>query len=131
MLPGDASPRMAALGNETRLGAYRLLVRAGGEGLSVAAVQKRLGVPASTLCHHPRALREVGLITQKRQGTTLICRADFDVLRETFEWLEAECCIDAANRHAPSIKHDDTNPCCGPEAPQGASADAGALERPQ
>lgn len=92
----SVAPRMAALGNPTRLAVYRLLVRAGAPGLPVAAVQERLGVPGSTLSHHLRALREVGLVRQERRGTTLLCEADFEVMRATFAWLEQECCVDAA-----------------------------------
>lgn len=87
---------MAALGNPTRLAVYRLLVRAGAPGLAVGAVQERVGVPPSTLSHHLRALRDVGLVRQERQGTTLLCQADFEVMRATFAWLEEECCADAA-----------------------------------
>lgn len=86
--------RMAALGNRTRLAAYRHLVRAGASGLAVAAVQERLGVPASTLSHHLRRLCEVGLVQQERRGTTLLCRADYDAMGATFEWLADECCVD-------------------------------------
>lgn len=88
--------RMAALGNRTRLAAYRHLVRAGASGLAVAAVQERLGIPASTLSHHLRRLCEVGLVQQERRGTTLLCRADYDAMGATFEWLADECCVDGA-----------------------------------
>ncbi|QDU83755.1 Helix-turn-helix domain protein [Planctomycetes bacterium Pla163] len=94
--------RMAALGNRTRLAAYRHLVRAGEPGLSVAAVQERLEIPASTLSHHLRRLCDVGLVQQERRGTTLLCRADYDVMGATFEWLADECCVDAARTGATS-----------------------------
>lgn len=104
----NLAPRMAALGNSTRLAVYRILVRAGVEGLPVAAVQDRVGVPASTLSHHLRSLRDVGLVRQIRRGTTLLCHADFDVMRETFAWLERECCVDE------NLSSDD--PCCAASA---------------
>ncbi|MEZ5975291.1 MAG: metalloregulator ArsR/SmtB family transcription factor [Planctomycetota bacterium] len=90
--------RMAALGNGTRLAIYRHLVRSGEPGLAVAAIQERLGIPASTLSHHLRALREVGLIRQERAGTTLYCQADYPVMTETFDWLARECCIEQTDR---------------------------------
>ena len=37
-----------------------------------------------------------GLVEQERQGTTLICRANYDVMRATVEFLVSECCADAA-----------------------------------
>ena len=48
----QAAAGLAALGNETRLHLFRLLVKAGPEGLSIGGIQRHLGVPASTLAHH-------------------------------------------------------------------------------
>ncbi|TCT01809.1 TonB-dependent receptor-like protein [Aquabacter spiritensis] len=50
----------------TRLDLYRTLVRAGGAGLSVATLQEKHGIPASTLSHHLRRLIDTGLVTQER-----------------------------------------------------------------
>ena len=86
--------RLEALGNETRLEVYRLLVRAGDEGLAVGAIQTRTKVARSTLSHHIHKLITVGLVKQERQGTTLICRAQFDVMNQTLGFLIKECCAD-------------------------------------
>ena len=87
--------RLEALGNETRLELYRLLVRAGREGLPVGDLQRKTGVPRSTLSHHLHKLIAVGLVEQERQATTLICRAQFEVMNETLGFLLEECCADA------------------------------------
>ncbi|WP_372422666.1 ArsR/SmtB family transcription factor [Salinarimonas chemoclinalis] len=87
--------RLEALGNPTRLSLYRVLVRAGDGGLPVGALQERIGIPASTLSHHLRALVGVALVTQERQGTTLICRANYPVMNELVAFLSQECCVDA------------------------------------
>ena len=87
--------RLAALGNPTRLRLYRLLVRAGDTGLSMGRIQEKLGVPASTLSHHCRALVQVDLIQQERAGTSLICRTNYPVMRALIDDLAAECCVDA------------------------------------
>ena len=94
MTPSQIAQRLAALGNETRLEAYRLLVRAGDKGLAVTQLQKRLGVPASTLSHHLHKLINVDLVTQERLGTSLICRADYNVMTATFDFFAAQCCAD-------------------------------------
>jgi len=91
----EAASRLEALGNTTRLRIYRTLVRAGEPGLSVGKLQSRLSVPASTLSHHLKTLIIVGLITQEREATTLICRANYPVMRELVEFLVAECCTEA------------------------------------
>ena len=72
------------------------VVRAGAAGMAVGKLQDRLDVAASTLSHHLKALVTVGLISQERQATTLICRANYDVMRGIVDFLVAECCADAA-----------------------------------
>lgn len=92
----DAAARLEALGNPTRLRIYRALVRAGDGGLSVGKLQTKLDVAPSTLSHHLKSLIIVGLIGQERQGTTLICRANYAVMEGLVGFLVAECCADAA-----------------------------------
>lgn len=70
-----AAAAFAALGAPTRLAIPRCLLRAGPEGLPVAAVQERLGLAASTLSHHLRAMVAAGIMEQRRAGRSLICRA--------------------------------------------------------
>ncbi|MEK9282788.1 metalloregulator ArsR/SmtB family transcription factor [Bradyrhizobium sp. ISRA442] len=90
----DAAARLEALGNPTRLKIYRTLVRAGHAGLPVGRLQERLKIPASTLSHHIKGLVAVGLMTQLREGTTLICHAEYDTMRGLVDFLVAECCAD-------------------------------------
>ncbi|RUV35614.1 ArsR family transcriptional regulator, partial [Mesorhizobium sp. M7A.F.Ca.MR.228.00.0.0] len=47
-----AAVQLEALGNPTRLQLYRILVRAGDDGLAVGSVQGKLDIPSSTLSHH-------------------------------------------------------------------------------
>lgn len=92
----DAAARLEALGNPTRLKIYRTLVRAGRAGLPVGRLQERLKVPASTLSHHIKALVAVGLVTQVRESTSLVCHAEYDTMRGLVNFLVAECCADEA-----------------------------------
>src|SRR5690606_35781273 len=91
----DAAAHLEALGNPTRLKIFRLLVRAGEEGMSVGNLQAKLEIAPSTLSHHLKALILVGLVTQERQSTTLICRANYDVMHSLINFLVAECCADS------------------------------------
>jgi DNA-binding transcriptional ArsR family regulator len=91
----EAAARLEALGNSTRLRIYRTLVKAGDPGLPVGKLQSRLAVPASTLSHHLKTLLIVGLITQERDSTTLICRANYPVMRSLVGFLVDECCTEA------------------------------------
>lgn len=90
----DAAAQLEALGNPTRLTVYRTLVRAGESGLSVGRLQSRVGAAASTLSHHLQKLIQVELVTQERQGTTLICRANYEVMQALVGFLADECCAD-------------------------------------
>jgi ArsR family transcriptional regulator len=95
MKTDDAAARLEALGNPTRLQIYRALVRAGEAGMAVGKLQTKLDLAASTLSHHLKSLLIVGLINQERQGTTLICRANYDLMQGLINFLAAECCADA------------------------------------
>ena len=90
----DAAARLEALGNPTRLRIYRALVRAGDPGLPVGRLQARLDIAASTLSHHLKSLISVGLVTQQRDSTVLICRAHYPVMRGLVEYLVDQCCTD-------------------------------------
>lgn len=90
--------RLEALGNETRLAIYRILVRAGPDGLPVGELQRRTGAARSTLSHHLHRLIAVGLVTQKRSATTLFCHASYRAMDETLGFLTRECCADAGKR---------------------------------
>jgi DNA-binding transcriptional ArsR family regulator len=92
----DAAARLEALGNPTRLKIYRALVRAGAEGLPVGRLQEKLDVAASTLSHHLKTLVGVGLVTQTREGTTLICHTNYELMRGLLEYLVEECCAEGA-----------------------------------
>ena len=92
----DAAARLEALGNPTRLQVYRALVRAGHAGMPVGKLQTKLELPASTLSHHLKTLVAVGLVTQERQSTTLICRTNYELMRGLVDFLVSECCADAA-----------------------------------
>ena len=64
-------------------------------GLAVGKLQSRLSIPASTLSHHLKTLIIVGLVSQERDATTLICRANYPMMRGLVEFLVAECCTEA------------------------------------
>ncbi len=92
MTEGTASEALAALGNPMRLRLFRLLVRAGQDGLTVGDVQRHLEVPASTLSHHVAALVRAGLVLQERRGREVICRAHFGAMNDLLRFLTEACC---------------------------------------
>ncbi|MEM1048834.1 MAG: metalloregulator ArsR/SmtB family transcription factor [Pseudomonadota bacterium] len=92
----NAADRLEALGSPVRLRIVRELVRVGENGLPVSGLQERVGVAPSTLSHHLRKLVAVDLIVQERQGTTLLCRAQYDTIRSLADFLLSECCVEDA-----------------------------------
>ncbi len=86
----------AALGHDARLSIFRLLVRAGPEGLRVGEIGAHLGLAPSTLSHHLTALVDAGLIVQERRGREVVNRADFDATRRIAAFLIEECCAGVA-----------------------------------
>lgn len=91
-----AASQLEALGNTTRLTIYRTLVRAGGSGLPVGKLQIKPDIAGSTLSHHIKKLVEVNLVSQERQATTLICRANYSSMNGLIGYLADECCVDSA-----------------------------------
>ena|SRR5436305_11050757 len=88
------------LSNPTRLAVFKLLVKAGPEGLPVGELQSHLGVPPSTLSHHILFLVTVGLIQQERQGRVLRCKPNFKRMNAIIESLKEECCAGVTPRRA-------------------------------
>ncbi|AXY03279.1 ArsR/SmtB family transcription factor [Vibrio alfacsensis] len=82
------------LGHPTRLCIYKEVVKAGYQGIAVGGVQDKLGIPGSTLSHHISSLASAGLISQRREGRTLFCVAEFECLDTVIGFLRDECCID-------------------------------------
>ncbi len=85
--------RLEALGNETRLEVFQLLVQAGHSGMPVGLIQKQLKVPASTLSHHIARLVSAGLVHQERKSRSLICRADYSAMDMVIGFLTQNCCL--------------------------------------
>ena len=93
-----AADALAALGNRTRLRLFKLLMRAGADGLIVGEVQRHMEMPASTLAHHLAALTRAGLVVQERRGREVVCTADFGSMHDLLGWLTHECCAGVQRR---------------------------------
>ena len=82
------------LGHPTRLLIYKSVVRAGYQGIAVGGLQEKLAIPGSTLSHHISGLVSAELISQRREGRTLFCIAEYDTLHTVIGFLQDECCAD-------------------------------------
>ncbi|MCU0910717.1 MAG: metalloregulator ArsR/SmtB family transcription factor [Rhodobacteraceae bacterium] len=83
---------LAALGHDVRLSIFRLLVRAGDDGLRVGDIGAHLGLAPSTLAHHLSTLVDAGLVLQERQGREVFNRVDYPAMNRVLGFLTSECC---------------------------------------
>ena len=83
---------LAALGHDARLSIFRLLVKAGDEGLRVSDIGDHLGLAPSTLAHHLSSLVDAGLVLQSRQGREVWNRVDYPAMHRVLSFLTFECC---------------------------------------
>lgn len=82
----------SALAQETRLEAFRLLVRHEPEGLAAGEIARQLGVPHNTMSAHLAVLVRAGLAASQRQSRSIIYRANLDHMKETIQFLVRDCC---------------------------------------
>ena len=87
---------LAALGHEARLSIFRLLVKAGEEGLRVGDIADHLELAPSTLAHHLSTLVDAGLVLQDKQGREVFNRVDYAAMRRVVSFLTSECCVGVA-----------------------------------
>ncbi|MDO9500443.1 metalloregulator ArsR/SmtB family transcription factor [Falsiroseomonas sp.] len=88
----QAALGFTALGQGTRLELMRALLAAGPSGLPAGEIGARLGVPASTLSFHLRALEQAGLVAATRHGRSLVYAAQIARLRGLVAFLAEACC---------------------------------------
>ncbi|MFP4098761.1 MAG: ArsR/SmtB family transcription factor [Alphaproteobacteria bacterium] len=82
----------AALSQETRLRAFRLLVSAGEEGLPAGALSEALGVPHNTMSFHLNHLSNANIVTSRREGRSIIYSANFPLVRDLIRFMVRDCC---------------------------------------
>jgi len=92
MEPDEVAAAFTALGQPTRLELIRELLAAGPSGLPAGEIAARLGVPASTLSFHLRALEVTRLVAATRHGRSLIYAAQVARLRGLIAFLAEACC---------------------------------------
>lgn len=105
----DALTALAALGQPTRLEAFRLLVRNEPGGLAAGDLAQALAVPANTLSAHLNVLSHAGLVRGERRGRSIVYRADFERVSGLVLYLLRDCCGGRADLCRPLMA--ELNPC--------------------
>ena len=88
----QAIDALAALAQEKRLAAYRLLVEAGPEGLPAGRIGESLELPPATLSFHLAHLARAGLVRSRQEGRFVIYTADFQNVNQLVGYLTENCC---------------------------------------
>ena len=100
----DAIDALGALAQETRLTAFRLLVRAGPDGLPAGEVAGRLGVGATVMSFHLAELARAGLVEHRREGRSIIYSASYKRIGALLDYLIVDCCQGACGTRANTSK---------------------------
>ncbi|SDA96196.1 ArsR/SmtB family transcription factor [Mesorhizobium qingshengii] len=99
----DTLNALAALGQETRLDVFRLLVRAGPEGIAAGEIATRLDTVQNTMSAHLKVLAHAGLIRPERDGRIVRYVADMTGFRDLLAYLMEDCCNGAPELCRPVI----------------------------
>ena len=110
MVEDDAVAALAALAHGDRLKAFRLLVKAGPDGMPSGEVAEALAIQPTRMSFHLAALERSGLVSARRVGRKIYYAVRFDDMRRLLAFLTEDCC----NGH-PEI-------CSGLPSPNDAAA---------
>jgi DNA-binding transcriptional ArsR family regulator len=88
----DAVQSFLALGQESRLNIFRLIVQKGAEGITPSDIKESLGMPAATLSFHLKELYQANLILVERQSRNLIYRPHAEQVTGLMDFLLFNCC---------------------------------------
>jgi DNA-binding transcriptional ArsR family regulator len=120
MNPNDAIARLSALAQESRLAVFRLLVKAGPEGMAAGDIARALKIPANTLSAQLLLLSNARLARARRDGRSIIYAVDFEAMSELLVYLTEDCCGGRAEVCAPLAAI--ASRCCEPTRKSGNEA---------
>ena len=107
---------LSALGHEGRLAIFRLLVKAGPEGVAAGEIARRLDSLPNTLSANLNVLSHAGLIASRREGRSIVYTADYGAMSGLLGFLMEDCCDGAPEICAPLgdilAKVGDCGPAC-------------------
>jgi len=83
---------LSALAQDTRLETFRLLVRAGPEGMLAGEIGTALGVRQNTMSTNLAILLGAGLVRNQREGRAVRYFADMEGMRAMLTFLLHDCC---------------------------------------
>ena len=117
----QAVAALSALGHETRLAVFRLLMKAGPDGLPAGHIAEELAVAPSTLSAHLAQLERAGLLRSARADRRILYAVDFIGTRRLLSFLLDDCCQGQPELCGVGLPASDYgDPSCSP-SPKGSS----------
>lgn len=83
---------LSALAHPGRLQVFRMLVRAGADGIAAGEIARGSGSLASTLSTNLGILANAGLVASHRAGRSIVYVAAYDSMRDLLAFLVEDCC---------------------------------------
>src|ERR1700722_19018284 len=104
---------LSALAHDGRLAIFRLLVKAGPEGVAAGDIARRLQTQANTMSAQLLILANAGLVKARREGRSILYAADFNRMGALLLFLTEDCCGGRPEICAPLFSA--ASSCCPPK----------------
>jgi ArsR family transcriptional regulator len=88
----EALAAFDTLSQETRLQVFRLLVKCGQTGAPAGTLSECLHIPHNTLSFHLSHMSHAGLVMSRREGRSVIYRANFEFFSGLIRYMVEDCC---------------------------------------
>lgn len=108
----SAVAALSALAHPGRLEIFRLLVKAGPEGVAAGEIARATGSLANTMSTNLNVLAGAGLVTARREGRSILYAAAYERMRDLLAFLMEDCCGGKAEICAPLAAIAERAACC-------------------
>src|SRR4051794_32406981 len=98
MEKSNAVAALAALAQDNRIDVFRLVVKAGPDGMPAGEIADALDLAPNTLTFHFDRLRGAGLVRVRREGRSMIYAARFETMNALLSYLTENCCAGAPKK---------------------------------
>ena len=92
MTKSDALIAFIALSQATRLDVFRLLIKAGENGMMAGDISQALAIKQNTMSANLSILARTNLVKKKREGRHIRYTANFAGVRALLQFLMEDCC---------------------------------------
>lgn len=103
---------LSALAHEGRITVFKMLVKAGPDGIAAGEIARKLDVPPNSLSANLNILSHASLVASRREGRSIIYSARYDQMSKLLGYLLEDCCNGAPEICAPVMKVINRAACC-------------------